>query len=121
MKIAMRCADLAASRAFYEDVLQLAVSDEWSEAHGHGCIFSIGSGLLELNEGSNAALEDDAVDHPKVGRFDIQFEVADLDSWNTRVDGRWPHSGPQVQPWGERTLRLRDPDGVLVTIYEKTT
>ena len=54
-----------------------------------------------------------------VRRFDIELEVSDLDPWIARVDGRWEHESPKTQPWGERTLRLRDPDGVMVTIYQK--
>ena len=113
LKIAIRCEDLTASRAFYESVLGLTVVDSWSEAHGDGCIFSVGSGLVEFNEAPGSH------DAGPVKRFDIQFEVADLEAWAARIGQGWEYQGPRTQPWGERTLRLRDPDGVLVTVYER--
>jgi catechol 2,3-dioxygenase-like lactoylglutathione lyase family enzyme len=115
LKIAMRCADLTASKGFYGDALGLELVDEWEESHGNGCIYAMGAGLLELNERKNA---DRSPDEP-VDRFDLQLRVPDLGSWIDRIDGRWDHSAVKEHPWGERTIRMRDPDGVLVTIYEE--
>ena len=118
LKITMRCHDLERSREFLRDHPRVPLVDEWSEAHGNGCIYAVGAGLLELNQLANATVSTDASSAP-VKRFDVQFDVSDLDQWIERIGDRWDHPGPKTQPWGERTLRLRDPDGVLVTIYQK--
>ncbi len=115
LKIAMKCSDLGASRAFYGGALGLELVDEWEEGHGNGCIYAVGSGFIELNEPARADGEDAASDH----RFNLQIKVADLDAWLAHLDGRWEHDEPKTQPWGERTVRMRDPDGTLVTIYQE--
>ena len=109
LKIVMRSADLPSARAFYEDVLQLEVADEWSEAHGDGCIYNVGEAMIELNEAGQDA---------GPAGFDLQIKVDDLDLWVERLEGVWDFIGPKHHPWGERTLRMRDPDGLLVTIFD---
>lgn len=120
MKVVVRCADITASKAFYGDVLGLSLLDEWHEAQGDGCIFSIGSALIELHEmtPSHHRFDPGMRDPVQVDKMEVQFGVEDLDPWLARLDGRWKHGEAKVQPWGERTVRLRDPDRVLITIYQ---
>jgi catechol 2,3-dioxygenase-like lactoylglutathione lyase family enzyme len=112
LKIVLRCGDLGASRSFYGEVLGLEVVDEWSEAHGDGCLFAVGTGYLELGEARTAP------QHEPHG-FDIQLSVTGLDDWVRQLGDRWDHEPIKQQPWGERTVRMRDPDGVIVTVYEE--
>jgi catechol 2,3-dioxygenase-like lactoylglutathione lyase family enzyme len=113
LKIVIRCSDLTASRDFYAEVLGLPVVDEWHEEHGDGCVMSVGDGFLELGErGANTS------NSPSGHGFDIQFAVPDVDAWLSSIDGSWKHGEAKTQPWGERTVRLRDPDGILVTVYQ---
>ena len=114
LKIVIRCADLGASRAFYADVLGLSVVDEWQEAHGDGCVFAVGSSAIELGQARD---DDDAREQHKI---DVVIGVPHLDAWTARIDGKWQHGEIKVHPWGERTVRMRDPDGVLLTLYEST-
>ena len=111
LKIVLRSRDLAAARRFYEDVLDLEPVDEWSEAHGAGCIYEVGEGMIELNEARGG----DEASSPD--RFDLQIKVDRLEPWTRRLEGRWDFTGPKQHPWGETTLRLRDPDGTLITIF----
>jgi catechol 2,3-dioxygenase-like lactoylglutathione lyase family enzyme len=110
LKIVVRTSDLPAARGFYEGVLGLDVIDEWSEDHGDGCIYGVGAGMVELNELKDPASE--------AARFDLQIKVDDLDPWVDRLEGRWEFVGPKHHPWGERTIRLRDPDGIVITIFD---
>jgi catechol 2,3-dioxygenase-like lactoylglutathione lyase family enzyme len=121
LKVVIRCGDIGASRAFYGDILGLEITDDWEEPQGAGCIFSLGSSLIELHEMTpHDHRYDPKMRQPvQVDKIDVQLAVADLEPWLERLDGRWDHGEPKVQPWGERTVRMRDPDGVLVTIYEK--
>jgi catechol 2,3-dioxygenase-like lactoylglutathione lyase family enzyme len=114
LKIVIRCSDLSASRWFYRDIVGLEIVDEWQEAHGDGCVFSVGDGFLELGEHNPGA---EAGPHT----FNVQFSVDDVDAWADRVGGQWEHTAPKDQPWGERTVRMRDPDGILVTVYQVTS
>ena len=112
LKIVIRCGDLAASRSFYGEILGLPVVDEWQEAHGDGCVFAVATSFIELGERGG-----EAGTGPK--HFDIEILVDDLDSWLGRIGDRWQHSPAKMQPWGERTSRLHDPDGNLVVLYEE--
>jgi hypothetical protein len=35
-----------------------------------------------------------------------------------RAGGAWPYQGPEILPWGQRWVKLRDPDNFLIAIYE---
>ncbi len=114
LKVVIRCADLVASRAFYADVLGLTIVDEWHEAHGDGYVLAVGSSAIELAPARQGADAD--VPH----KIHLVIGVAQLDAWIARIDGKWQHGEPKVHPWGERTIRMHDPNGVLLTISEAT-
>ncbi|GLL04583.1 VOC family protein [Dactylosporangium matsuzakiense] len=49
----------------------------------------------------------------------LEFEVADVDAEHTRLRDHvtdWVQE-PTTQPWGNRSMLLRDPDGNLINIY----
>jgi catechol 2,3-dioxygenase-like lactoylglutathione lyase family enzyme len=122
LKVVIRCGDIQASRRFYGDILGLDVTDEWDEPRGAGCILSLGTSLIELHEMTpkDHRFDPEMREPVRVDKIDVQFAVADLEPWLERLAGRWDHGEPKTQPWGERTVRLRDPDGILITIYAKT-
>jgi len=49
----------------------------------------------------------------------IEFEVDDVDVERARLDDQVPAwvQEPTDQPWGNRSMLLRDPDGNLINIY----
>jgi uncharacterized glyoxalase superfamily protein PhnB len=56
-----------------------------------------------------------------LGSVILDFAVDDLDAehdriWALDVDWLMP---PTLQPWGRRSMMLRDPDGHLVNVFEK--
>ena len=124
LKVVIRCRQLARSRAFYGGLLGLPVVQEWSEAQGSGCVFGFGPdhrrGFLEVHEMTAA----DPRFHPALlkplpfDKIDLQLGAGSLDAWVDRLQGAWPFEGPAVLPWGQRWVTLRDPDGILVALYE---
>ena len=51
----------------------------------------------------------------------IEFAVADVDAEYARLlrhPVEWV-KGPSTQPWGNRSIYLRDPDGNLVNLYTR--
>jgi hypothetical protein len=107
-------------------VLALKIVDEWNEAGGTGCEFALAGdgrgGLLEIMEM--------ATDNPRYNasfslpvandKIDLQLLTHSVDAWTDFLRGRWPFTGPQRLPWGHRWITLRDPDNVLIAIYEET-
>lgn len=124
LKVVIRCADLPASRRFYADVLGLPVVEEWSEPQGRGCIFGFGSdgrsGFLEAYEMTRAdpRYRPAFAEPLPVDKIDIQLGAGGLEAWVKRLRGAWPFEGPDSLPWGQRWIRLRDPDGILIAVYE---
>ena len=56
-----------------------------------------------------------------VGAVILDFAANDLDEQYARVDSLgvdWL-MGPTLQPWGRRSMMLRDPEGHLVNVFEK--
>ena len=60
--------------------------------------------------------------HAVAGDVILDFVVDDLDRHYARIDGlgvEWVMP-PILQPWGRRSMQLRDPEGHLVNIFSST-
>jgi catechol 2,3-dioxygenase-like lactoylglutathione lyase family enzyme len=123
-KIVIRCASFEASRRFYAGVLHLPIVEQFQEEQGRGCTMSLGdpvSGtLLEIYEMSRADKRwTEAFTQPVSNdKIDLQVRTEDLDAWVDALEGHWPFEGPEDLPWGQRWIKLRDPDGFLIAICE---
>ena len=125
LKVVVRCKNFAESFAFYAEVLGLRVVDRWEEPQGTGCVFSLGeggpSGHIEIYEMAGV---DERIDPAFASPFendkiDLQLRTESVDAWVESLRGRWPIIGPEILPWGHRWIRLRDPDNLLIAIYEE--
>jgi predicted enzyme related to lactoylglutathione lyase len=96
--------DLAASRAFYEDVLGLSIYREW----GVGVAYFIGGGRLELSAG------------PPGGPTTLWLQVPDLDGVEAelRTAGVAIRKPAETMPWGLIELWIGDPDGNELRLVE---
>jgi catechol 2,3-dioxygenase-like lactoylglutathione lyase family enzyme len=123
LKVVIRCASVDASRAFYTDILGLQVVEQWEEEEGRGAVLSAGDAaagaLIEIYEMSPADRRFDPRFRQPVAsdKIDLQLRTASVDDWAARLRGRWPFEGPEDLPWGQRWIKLRDPDGLLIAIY----
>jgi catechol 2,3-dioxygenase-like lactoylglutathione lyase family enzyme len=123
LKVVIRCANLDTSRTFYTEVLGLSIVEQWEEAEGRGIIVSAGEdspgALIEVYEMSPAGRRFDPRFREPVSsdKIDLQLHTPALEEWIARLRGRWPFQGPQDLPWGQRWIKLRDPDGLLIAIY----
>lgn len=123
-KIVIRCANFDASRHFYAGLLRLPIVEQWKEAEGRGCTMALGDpvtgALLEIYEMSARGTRfDPSFQRPVVNdKIDLQVRSEDLDAWVDALEGNWPFEGPEDLPWGQRWIKLRDPDGFLIAICE---
>ncbi|GAB3458417.1 VOC family protein [Streptomonospora sediminis] len=105
--------DLAASRAFYRDVLGLAVYREFATGGGeYGTVFFLGGGFLELSGRSERAPEPEAVQ--------LWLQVPDIGRARAELVERGAVIGrePRREPWGLVEMWLADPDGLAVCVVE---
>lgn len=125
LKVVLRCADIKRSRDFYTRVLGFAVAQAWTEDEGRGCMLTLNDAEttagFELYEMSRADKRfHEAFPRPLDNdKIDLQLRTDSVDRWVVRLSGVWPFSGPEVLPWGQRWIKLRDPDNLLIAIYEE--
>jgi catechol 2,3-dioxygenase-like lactoylglutathione lyase family enzyme len=118
----LRTRDFDAARAFYVDLLGLAVEEEWDEPGDKGCIVSFGDhgGFLEMLAPNPAHPKHrPAFEEPVANdKIEFQIHVDDVDAWAERLADVVDTEGPVTRPWGNRYLWLRDPDGVRVALFQ---
>lgn len=109
--------DIAAARRFYEGLLGQTVLID----HGPNVGFAGGFALWQAE---HAAATVGAGWEPaaggRCGHGELYFECDDLDAaWAALVAAGAPMAHPiREQPWGQRVLRVYDPDGHLVELGE---
>ena len=126
LKTVIRTKNYEDSKAFYTEILNLDLVEEYDDGNG-----SKGSILRFGQKGSNAFLEiseisqehdyhqkafDEVLENDKI---DIQIRTENINFWATRLKNQWKTRGPILRPWGSYYLYLRDPDELQVIIYEE--
>ena len=125
LKVVIRCRDFTASRHFYADIIKLTVVEEWEEKEGRGCIFGFGEdgqqALLEVYQMSprDKRYRSEFEQTFENDKIDLQLKTSSLEAWIQELDGKWAFEGPRKLPWGQHWIKLRDPDHLLVAIYEE--
>ncbi|MGP1394805.1 MAG: VOC family protein [Inquilinaceae bacterium] len=110
--------DVAVSKAFYRDVLGLAVRED----HGAFVLFEGGFAIHGAAELTDTVWKGDrrVADGP-LGRDNLllYFEEGDIDAAFARIAGRVAliHA-VERQAWGQRVFRFYDPDGHVIDVGE---
>jgi len=97
--------------AFYGTTLGCPVVDGWDRPSARATVFDLEGMRLEILDASREKAM--ALGDPK-DRVHVVLEVADVDAFRRRIRREVPE--PENTSWGARILRLRDPDGVPVTV-----
>jgi catechol 2,3-dioxygenase-like lactoylglutathione lyase family enzyme len=110
-RVLLRPSDPARSRAFYRDVLGLAVYREFGDPAQPGIVFFLGGGLLEVSGRGHGAPASDLC---------LWLQVRDLNAEHRRLEqlGVDIAAPPTKQPWGLLEMWITDPDGIQIAIVE---
>lgn len=111
-RIILRPTNLERSRAFYRDVLGLAIYREFGSGPQRGTVFFLGGGLLELSGHSEQRPEPDAT------QLWIQVPDAAAAQEELAERGATIMREPRQEPWGLIEMHLHDPDGLLLYVVE---
>ncbi|MEQ4723090.1 VOC family protein [Nonomuraea sp. B19D2] len=109
--------DVPALAAFYADVLEAEAEggEPFAMVTVPGAVLSFFSvrGMEAMVHGSMGAATG--------GNFTLEFEVTDVDQRHERLAARGIEilKPPTTQPWGRRSVWLRDPDGNIVNLYQQ--
>ena len=121
LRVAITTEDFDRMVSFYCDGLGMEPSQVWPEDQGRALVLDLGRATLEVFDEKQA----DTVDQIEVGervsgqiRFALQ--VSDLE---VAMQGLLAHGAklvhpPVVTPWGDHNVRLEDPDGMQITLYQ---
>jgi len=110
-RVLLRPSDLERTRAFYRDVLGLAVAREFGPHEHRGTVFFAGNGLLEVS-GSGPAGDRTGLALWLQVR-DVAAELARLAAAGVPV-----LQEARTEPWGLVEARVADPDGVVVVLMQ---
>jgi catechol 2,3-dioxygenase-like lactoylglutathione lyase family enzyme len=121
LRVALTTADFERCVQFYCDGLGIEPSAFWSNDGGHAAMIEMGRATLELFDLAQA----EAIDHIEAGRrlsgqVRLALQVPDLQAALDRLlaQGATLVHEPVETPWGDRNVRLQDPDGMQVTLFE---
>jgi uncharacterized glyoxalase superfamily protein PhnB len=122
LRIALTSHDYARLLKFYCAGLGIEPAQQFSNDGGHAAVLEMGKATLEIFDEAQA----DAIDRIEAGqrvsgqvRFAIQ--VPDLLAAMDRLIGQGAvlvHP-PVLTPWGDTNVRLQDPDGMQVTLFQE--
>jgi catechol 2,3-dioxygenase-like lactoylglutathione lyase family enzyme len=112
-RVLLRPRDPAASRAFYRDVLRLAVYREFGPPEHPGTVFFLGNGFLEVSGAGSATT-------PADGSVRLWLQVRDLSDVAAElvVAGVTIVREARTEPWGLKEMWIADPDGVPIVLVE---
>jgi len=126
LKTVIRTKNFEASKAFYIEILNLKIVQEYNDENGsRGIIVRLGS------EDSNAFLEISEIkefhdyyqqsfsESFQNDKTDLQLRTDNIKYWAAHVKMNWKARGPILRPWNSYYLYLRDPDGLQIIIYEE--
>ncbi len=123
MRVALTSRDFDRLLRFYCAGLGLEPDQIWNNEQGKGLILDLGRATLELFDEAQAQ----TVDRIEAGRrisdqVRIAFQVPDVEAAVKRLldYGATLVHEPVITPWGDTNVRFQDPDGLQITLFQKS-
>jgi catechol 2,3-dioxygenase-like lactoylglutathione lyase family enzyme len=109
------------SLEFYRDELGLRVSGGWDRAPGdRGALLEAAGGIIEILEGPGDPHAPHEAGPPRGGWIAIEVDDVDRAYQQAAARGVAMDEGLEDKPWGHRSFAVRDPDGMLVVLFQIT-
>ncbi|HET9905335.1 MAG TPA: VOC family protein [Anaerolineales bacterium] len=121
LRIALTASDYERSMKFYCDGLGLEPSALWSNGGGRALILDMGKATLELFDEIQAATIDQIEAEQRIsGQVRFALQVPDVKAAMERLleHGATLIHPPIITPWGDYNVRLQDPDGMQITLFQ---
>ena len=119
--IALTTSDYERLIKFYCDGLGIEPAAIWNNGQGQALVLNMGNATLEIFDEAQA----ETIDQIEVGRRiggQIRFalQVSDLKAAMERLlaYGAILVHPPITTPWGDHNVRLQDPDGMQITLFQ---
>jgi catechol 2,3-dioxygenase-like lactoylglutathione lyase family enzyme len=123
LRVAITTKDYDRLVKFYCDGLGLEPAAIWNNADGHALILDMGKSTLELFDEAQAQYIDQLEAEKRIsGQIRFALQVPDLKAAMERLlaHGATLVHEPVMTPWGDYNVRLQDPDGMQITLFQST-
>jgi methylmalonyl-CoA/ethylmalonyl-CoA epimerase len=121
LRIALTTGDYERLVEFYCRGLDIEPAAIWNNGGGRALILEMGKATLELFDERQAEVIDDLEAGRRLsGQVRLALQVPDLDAAMQRLlaHGATLVHAPVRTPWGDYNVRLQDPDGMQVTLFQ---
>jgi len=121
LRVALTTNDYERSVKFYCDGLGLEPAAIWNNDGGRALILDMGHATLELFDEKQAEVIDQLEAEQRVsGQIRFALQVPDLKAAMERLlaHGAALVHPPVMTPWGDHNVRLQDPDGIQITLFQ---
>lgn len=121
LRVALTVSDYERSIKFYTDGLGIEPAQFWNNEQGQALILEMGKATLEVFDETQADTIDKIEAGARVsGQVRFALQVPDLKDAMDRLlaHGATMVHPPVMTPWGDFNVRLQDPDGMQITLFQ---
>jgi catechol 2,3-dioxygenase-like lactoylglutathione lyase family enzyme len=121
LRVALTTSEYERLVRFYCEGLGLEPTAIWNNDGGKALILDMGKATLELFDERQAEVIDQLEAGQRVsGQIRFALQVPDLNAAMERLlaHGATLVHGPVQTPWGDTNVRLQDPDGMQITLFQ---
>jgi catechol 2,3-dioxygenase-like lactoylglutathione lyase family enzyme len=121
LRVALTARDFERSVKFYSEGLGIQPAQFWSNDGGRAMLLNMGVATLELFDEAQAQAIDQLEAGKRLsGQVRFALQVPDVHAAMQRLldHGATLVHPPVVTPWGDTNVRLQDPDGMQITLYQ---
>ena len=123
LRVAVTTSDYERLVKFYCDGLGMEPAQIWNNGQGRALILDMGRATLEIFDEIQAGTIDQIEAGKRIsGGIRFALQVPDLKAAMERLvaNGATVVHPPVVTPWGDYNVRLQDPDGMQITLFQAT-
>ncbi|MDX1523306.1 MAG: VOC family protein [Anaerolineae bacterium] len=121
LRVAFTTGDYERLVNFYCDGLGIEPADFWNNGQGRALILDMGRATLEIFDETQAQTIDQIEAGQRLsGQIRFALQVPDLETAMERLlaHGATLVHPPVITPWGDYNVRLQDPDGMQLTLFQ---
>jgi methylmalonyl-CoA/ethylmalonyl-CoA epimerase len=121
LRVALTTSDYERLTKFYCDGLGIEPAAIWNNGQGKALVLEMGKATLELFDEAQAETIDEIEAEQRIsGQIRFALQVPDLKAALERLlaHGAILVHPPVITPWGDHNVRLQDPDGMQITLFQ---
>lgn len=121
LRVALTTSDYERLVKFYCDGLGIEPAAVWNNDGGKALMLNMGNATLEIFDERQAEVIDQIEAEKRVsGQIRFALQVPDLQAAMERLltNGATLVHPPVTTPWGDVNVRLQDPDGMQITLFQ---